>query len=244
MTPQEKQLITALLARLKQAANQPKDPEAASLIDSAMAAQRDAPYLLVQTVLIQDMALADAQRRIAELEGQLAEAKAPPSQPTRFLGGAVPAVGPWGRSDPAPSPGPVWTQSGVAAPPSPAQPMMAPLIAPGPGSGFLRQAAATAAGVAGGALLFQGIESLFAPHYGSMFGGAPMQPGLSETVINNYYGDVAPDRSPYERSDDRDAGTGSGPDVAPADDRDFGNQNVSDQDGGQDWSGDDGPVDV
>jgi uncharacterized protein len=35
------------------------------------------------------------------------------------------------------------------------------------GSGFLRQAATTAAGIAGGALLFQGIESLFGPHYGS-----------------------------------------------------------------------------
>ena len=57
------------------------------------------------------------------------------------------------------------------------------------GSGFLRQAAMTAAGVAGGALLFQGIQSLFGPHYGNVLAGMPMQPGISETVINNYYGD-------------------------------------------------------
>lgn len=60
----------------------------------------------------------------------------------------------------------------------------------GSGGGFLRQAAATAAGVVGGSLLFQGISSMFGPHYGGGFlDGTPMQPGLSETVINNYYND-------------------------------------------------------
>jgi hypothetical protein len=55
----------------------------------------------------------------------------------------------------------------------------------GGGSGFLRQAATTAAGIAGGALLFQGIQSLFGPHWGGGFlSGAPVQPGLSETIIN------------------------------------------------------------
>ena len=38
---------------------------------------------------------------------------------------------------------------------------MAPLAMPGASSGFLRQAATTAAGIAGGALLFEGISSLF-----------------------------------------------------------------------------------
>ena len=49
----------------------------------------------------------------------------------------------------------------------------------------------TAAGVAGGALLFQGISSLFGNHYagGLMSGG--MTPGLGETVVNNYYGSYA-----------------------------------------------------
>jgi hypothetical protein len=67
---------------------------------------------------------------------------------------------------------------------------MSPWGGPGASSGFLQQAVATAAGVAGGALLFQGIESMFGPHYGSMLGGMPMQPGINETVINNYYGDA------------------------------------------------------
>ncbi len=68
--------------------------------------------------------------------------------------------------------------------------MVAPLAAPGASGGFLRQAATTAAGIAGGAMLFQGISSLFGPHYGGgMFSGMTPQPGLGETVINNYYND-------------------------------------------------------
>ena len=59
---------------------------------------------------------------------------------------------------------------------------------PGSGSGFLRAAAATALGVAGGQLLFQGIESLFGQPASAVFAGQPLQPAISETVTNNYYG--------------------------------------------------------
>ncbi len=257
MTPQERDLITALLARLKAQSAQPKDVEADALIRQGLQAQPDAPYLLVQTVLIQDMALNAAQSRIAELERQLAEAKAapaaPPEQPTSFLGGAgrgsVPSAGAWPRSAPAaPAQSPVWTQSHGGAPP-PAAPAgsVPPTMMPGAGSGFLHQAAATAAGIAGGALLFQGIQSLFGPHYygSNWLAGMPMQPGLSETVINNYYGD-------------QNAGDPNAPGMAQADAGDQGmdqpfdpgqdyaqDQDVSDDDfGGQDFGGDDGNYDV
>ena len=43
MTPQESDLITTLLARLKSAGGQPKDPDADRLIRQAMAEQPDAP---------------------------------------------------------------------------------------------------------------------------------------------------------------------------------------------------------
>ena len=62
MTPQENDLITTLLARLKSAGGQPKDPEAEALIRRAMTEQPDAPYYLVQTVLIQDLSLHNAQQ--------------------------------------------------------------------------------------------------------------------------------------------------------------------------------------
>ena len=45
------------------------------------------------------------------------------------------------------------------------------------GGGFLRSAAATAAGIAGGALLFQGISSLFGHGYANSLYGGGMGPG-------------------------------------------------------------------
>jgi len=255
MTPQERDLITNLLGRLKSQGGQPKDGEAEALIRQGVSEQPDAPYLLVQTVLIQDMALNSAQARIAELERQVAQGKAEPQQPTSFLGGAgrgsVPSTGPWARaaqSEPPPAaPRGVWTQSGSAALPA-AAPVMAPpmtgqpAMMPGAGPGFLRQAATTAAGIAGGALLFQGIQSLFGPHYGGGFlSGMPMQPGISETVINNYYDQPAgagPDLRQAD-FDDRSAGLAPDPgqdyadtsDTSDADlasDQDFGSQDFGD----------------
>src|SRR6516225_6089661 len=110
MTPQEKDLLTTLLARLKGAGGQPKDPEADALIRQAMTEQPDAPYYLVQTVLIQDLSLHNAQNRIAELERQVTEAQQQAARPTSFLGSLfgthqpappapiAPPAGPWTRA--------------------------------------------------------------------------------------------------------------------------------------------------
>ena len=215
MNPQEKELLTTLLDRVKNAPRQDKDPEADALIRQAMAAQPDLPYYLTQTVLIQDLSLHQAQQRIADLEKQLADAQqaAKPSVGS-FLGGLFGSRPPAQASGPAqagpPQAGP-WTRSPQVAAAPPGQPYGQPGYAPQPGygqqpmggggfmgggmggagGGFLRSAAATAAGVAGGALLFQGISSLFGNHYagGLMSGG--MTPGLGETVVNNYYGNDA-----------------------------------------------------
>jgi hypothetical protein len=241
MTPQEKELLTTLLDRLKNTPRQPKDPEADALIRQATTEQPDLPYYLVQTVLIQDLSLHQAQQRIADLETQLADAQQA-AKPTvgSFLGGL------FGNRPPAPASAPAqagpWTRSPqVAAAPS-AQPYGQAGYAPQPGygqqppgggmgglmgggmggagGGFLRSAAATAAGVAGGALLFQGISSLFGNHYagGLMSGG--MTPGLGETVVNNYYGD------------DAGGGAGGGGDWSSSDAGAAG--------GGGDWSSDTG----
>ena len=85
MTPQERELITTLLDRLKDAgAGQPKDPEADALIRQAVAVKPDMPYYLVQTVLIQDLSLHQAQARISELEKQVADTQH--SSGSSFLG--------------------------------------------------------------------------------------------------------------------------------------------------------------
>ncbi|MBW8727879.1 MAG: DUF2076 domain-containing protein [Inquilinus limosus] len=222
MTPQERELLTNLVARLKQAPPAEQDEEAVAMVRDLVRDLPDAPYMLAQTVLIQDYALHQAQSRIAELERQ--------AQPQRASGGgsflgAIFGSAAAPRPQPAPQPqAPAYTQ----APPAyaPAQP--GPWGGGGPfaqssGPSFLRSAAATAAGVAGGALLFQGIESLFGAGHGGLGGFGSAAPGLTETVVNNYYGDAAP-----------------GADAVPVDDS---SQGVTDadyqDDGSQDFGGDD-----
>jgi hypothetical protein len=254
MTPQETELITTLLARLKTAGGQPKDPEADALIRQAMAEQPDAPYYLVQTVLIQDLSLHNAQSRIADLEKQLADAQqAAKPTVTSFLGGlfgsrppapaagGAPAAGPWTRAPQvaaAPPPQP-YGQPGYAQP-GYGQPMQAGGGfmgggMGGGGGGFLRSAAATAAGVAGGALLFEGISSLFGNHYAGGLMGGGMTPGLGESVVNNYYG------SDTAGSDFSGAAAGAGSDYSGAgSDPGSGGSDYSssDYDSGQDYSSD------
>jgi len=253
MTPQENELITTLLARLKSAGGQPKDPEADALIRKAMTEQPDAPYYLVQTVLIQDLSLHNAQQRIDDLEKQLADAQqAARPTATSFLGGLFGTRQPAPPAESAPPAGP-WTRSPqvAAAPPAPpysqggySQPGYGQPMPPGGGfmgggmggGGFLRSAAATAAGVAGGALLFQGISSLVGNHYAGGLMGAGMTPGLGETVVNNFYG--SDPGSDFSGGD-----TGAGSDYASAGfdpggsggDQDY---SSSDYDSGQDYSSD------
>jgi len=205
MTPEERDLIADLFARLRAADTGPKDAEADAAIRGAVAQNPAAPYLLVQTVLVQEHALKGAQAHILELEQQLADAQRAHAQPSggSFLGNLL------GRSAPPPAPpqpvapaapsGPWGRRADPAfAQPQPAyqpQPGYAPTYAaPGyGGGGFLRSALTTAAGVAGGALLFQGVERMLgygASPFGGFAGNAGYAPAVErETVINNYYDD-------------------------------------------------------
>jgi uncharacterized protein len=192
MTPEERDLITTLLDRLKSIAGQPKDPEADHLIRRAMGQLPDAPYYLMQTVLIQDITLQQAEARIAELEEQLAAAEAQQTAPTSFLGGL------FGRGRRAESSGAMPSTASRDYEPEEPQISQAALqysrsgygqarrgdspgaASPGAsaGGGFLRSAAITAAGLAGGALLAQGISSMFGRgNANSLSGGMRMPPG-------------------------------------------------------------------
>jgi uncharacterized protein len=153
MQSQERELITGLFGRLQPFEAQPRDGEADALIKDTVARQPAAPYLLVQTVLVQEQALKAAQERIAELE---AKAGAAPAG-SGFLGSA-PKIGPWGAPAAPNAPPP-----SVPSTRSPLQAAVAPQQA---GGGFLRTAMATAAGVAGGALLFEGIRNLMGSNPG------------------------------------------------------------------------------
>jgi len=156
MTPQETSLVTKLLERLKTTDGQLKDLEAETLIRQTTAEQADAAYYLAQTVLIQDLSLHCAQNRIGELEKNLAAAETAEASPPSFLHGLL------DTNQPAPvrCPSAALTPAPDAAP---APPGSAGWLGMGSG-GFLRAAAVTAAGVAGGALLFEGIQSMFGRH--------------------------------------------------------------------------------
>jgi uncharacterized protein len=158
MQSEERELITSLFGRLQPFESQPRDREAEAMIKDLAARQPAAPYLLVQTVLVQEQALKAAQERIAELEARAGAAPAA----SGFLGSA-PKIGPWG----APAGAPAAPAAGRPAVPPTRSPLQA-AVAPqqGGGGSFLRSAMATAAGVAGGALLFEGIRNLMGSNPG------------------------------------------------------------------------------
>jgi uncharacterized protein len=173
MTSEERTLISTLFDRLNSAATQPKDVQADEYIRTEVSQQPSAPYLLVQSTLVMQQALAAAQTRIADLEKQLAAAQRPGQEPSgSFLSGMANLFG-VGQSPAQPPRAP------QAPPPLPSQsPSLSPLSPPPlpqtgrspAGGSFLQGALSTAAGVAGGALLFQGIQNLLG-HNPGQFGG-------------------------------------------------------------------------
>lgn len=206
MTPEEQNLITGLFDRLRQADTGPKDPGAEQLIHTKTAELPAAPYLMAQAVLVQEHALANAQARIADLERQVAAGGQASQQGGSFLSGVAHLFGSGKPSQATPPPVPPQAPSEPQARPASAPPPITVVpqappypstvqMAPSSGGSFLQSAMATAAGVAGGSLLFQGIENLIG-HNAGPFGPAMAerggffgQPtgGPTEVVENNYY---------------------------------------------------------
>ena len=195
MTPEEAQLIIGLHDRLDQVPSHSLDSEAERLISSRVSANPHAPYLLTQSLLVLQQALTGAQTRIADLEKQLAEAKSQTQQGGgSFLSGVANLFGTSQPAAPARQLAPVLP---VTPPPIPQQPV-ATAAPPSQRGSFLQNALGTAAGVAGGALLFQGIENLMGHNAGSMGGmsgvggmgtssGGFLGQNQPTEVINNYY---------------------------------------------------------
>lgn len=215
MQSEERELITGLFGRLQPFESQPRDGEADALIKDSIVRQPAAPYLLVQTVLVQEQALKAAQERIAELE---AKAGAAPAA-SGFLGSA-PKIGPWG----APAAAPVAARPSVPATRSPLQAAVAPQQ--GGGGGFLRTAMATAAGVAGGALLFEGIRGLMGNNPGP-FG----QTASSQTASAAQPAPLLPQDSQQASADDNPM-----PDDLRSEDYDTAAYDDGDTGGSDDWA--------
>jgi uncharacterized protein len=172
MTPDERTLLSNFLRDLQQARTGTKDGEADAMIGQTLSGNPDAAYLLVQHAIMADQSLHAAQARIADLEAQLRNAQ--PAQPASSFLPSSAGSGPWGGGN-----------AGYAPPPPEQRPG---IFSGGGGLGsFLRQAGTTAAGVAGGEMLFSGLSDLFGGGHRSGFlggGGAP-----EEVIVNNYNDD-------------------------------------------------------
>jgi hypothetical protein len=221
MTPQESTMLNDLVSKIRQTQLPEKDEEAEQFLKQNLATTPDAQYILAQTVLVQNIALDQAkaqmqqlQERLQEAQGQLQPPPAP-AQHTSFLGNLL------GRHDAPPPPQQSYSPQGFPPrpaaspqyyPPAPAYApdyAAAPPSAPSGGSSFLRSAATTAAGVAAGALAFEGVESLLhgfghggGGGFGGGFGGGGFGERPEETVINNYYNDPNQNLGGEERGRD------------------------------------------
>jgi uncharacterized protein len=220
LTPQEEQLINSLAERVNSTQLQEKDPDAEALLNRALASNPDALYILAQTVLVQNIALEQARAQVSQLQQAQQSQSQQPARATSFLGGLL------GHHSSSPAPQPVASQpiepAYVPPPPPPnygqpqyqQQPPQYAPVASGPPS-FLRGAMQTAAGMAAGALAFEGVEAVLHglggfghPGFGwngpglglGSFGmgpgmgmmGAGLERPVEENVVNNYYDQPAP----------------------------------------------------
>ncbi|GGD21330.1 DUF2076 domain-containing protein [Aureimonas glaciei] len=223
MDTRDREAIEGLFSKLGDVERQagPRDAEAERFIADSLSRQPGAPYYMAQTIVMQDLALANQQKRIEELErgvqgaGEARPAAADEREPeggmlSRILGSggrprSVPSVG-------ASRPGSAWggaagQDRGMNAQGAPQQGGRGM-----GGGGFLAGAAQTAMGVAGGLLLGNAL--------GNMFGGNEAQAA-----------DATPAAEPADTASDT-ADQGQEPDV----------QDASADDGGW-FGGDDGGFD-
>ena len=223
MSPEETQLLTSLFDRVKTASSTPRDAEAENLIAQAVRDQPASPYYLAQAVIVQEKGLEAAAAHIRQLEDRIhqleagntearntqqggflssifgtnqSQAAAPAPAPTYRNDTAGQTPGPWGRAPDAPQASNQWSQQPAAIGRSPS------------GGGFLQGALGAAAGVAGGMLLANSLSGIFSNHVASSGWGSPLggssagNAPVEETVVNNYYGDNAPQSDSANNNDD------------------------------------------
>jgi hypothetical protein len=217
-------MLNSLIERVNSTQLSEKDMDAEALLARGFSQNPDAVYILAQSVLVQNIALEQAKMQLNAAQQQVAQLQQHPAHATSFLGRLL------GDKDPQPappaqagyqpvySPQPTEYQQPYQGQPYQGQPYQGqpyqgqPYPPQGYGApgyvgvpqgqpSFLRSAAQTAAGVAAGALVFEGVESMLHggfghPGMGMGMGGGGM-PGvgmgmgyerpIEENVVNNYY---------------------------------------------------------
>jgi len=198
LTPEDRRAIEGLFDRLAEAERRApdRDSEAEALIRSEINRHPAAPYYMAQTVVVQQQALEMAERRIEELEAQVAQrgergglfgglfddGRGRQNRPAQASAPAQRNRGPWDRAgdaddaryDRRPQPG---------------------------GGGFLAGAAQTALGVAGGVLIGNAIASMFgagAAHASE----APAQDNQQDSQQDQQQDDQSQDDGGYDSGSD------------------------------------------
>jgi uncharacterized protein len=216
MTPQEQEMLGGLIDRVQKTQLAEKDMDAEQMLQQGLGQNPDSLYILAQTVLVQKYALEQAQAQLAQARAQMQHPE--PKHATSFLGSLL------GRNDPPPPPPPPQAYPPQTYPqyaPVGGYPQYGAPTGMGGGGGFLQGAMQTAAGVAAGALAFEGIESLMhgfghaAGYGGQGFGGFDGGQRPAEEVVNNYYGDSRGESGGHEVSADERS-------LGQQEDRDFG----------------------
>ncbi|MBC3421106.1 MULTISPECIES: DUF2076 domain-containing protein [unclassified Pseudomonas] len=178
MNTEEQTLIDGLFGRIKQAEDpqQPRDAQAQARIEEHLRQQPAAPYYMAQAILVQEAAIKKLDEQNKQLEAELRQARAQAQQEApKASGGFLSSIfGSSTRSPEAQRPvaPPPTSGSGGWREPAPQAYAPQPQAQPQPqgfaaaparsgASSFLGGAMQTAAGVAGGVLLAQGISSLF-----------------------------------------------------------------------------------
>ncbi|MGC7841614.1 DUF2076 domain-containing protein [Pseudomonas wayambapalatensis] len=178
MNTEEQTLIDGLFGRIKQAEDpqQPRDAQAQARIEEHLRQQPAAPYYMAQAILVQEAAIKKLDEQNKQLEAELRQARAQAQQEApKASGGFLSSI--FGSSTRSPEPQrpvapPPTSGSGGWREPAPQAYAPQPQAQPQPqgfaaaparsgASSFLGGAMQTAAGVAGGVLLAQGISSLF-----------------------------------------------------------------------------------
>lgn len=196
MDNEDLRAIDSLFGKLRDVEHRspPRDPAAEAAIRDRIAAQPGAPYYMAQTIIVQEQALEAAQRRIEDLERQLAQR---PASGGGFLSGLFGG----GQRHHQPQPRPHaqgYGQPGYGRPPYPQQGyghQAGPWGAPGMsrGGGFLAGAAQTAMGVAGGVLLGNAIMGMFDGNEAQAAEAPPEEPDMDTGADDGDFGDFGSD---------------------------------------------------
>lgn len=208
MTPEERQLISGLFDRMRSFGVPVKDREAEVLINQSVRSFPDAPYMLVQSALVQEQALEQTHARIQNLEENL---RALEEKQGRASSGAGSFLGGLFGGGRAPAPSSTGNQS--------AWRQDQPAAAPAPSGGFMHSAMTTAAGVAGGVLVSGAIRDML---------GGRAQPGAEQAqrdhaalARQDAQDDAEADLREQDARDDADADAAND----PSSDRDEGGEN-------------------